>query len=92
MCYHEILVRATGSMSAFEVTSALTSLSGSTFSISGREFIVALVETVGDEFDRCLGHCLELLLHERRNSHDCCGIIQHLLFHPLMPSFSSTCH
>ena len=53
---------------------------------------IILVESVSDELYRRLGHGLELLLHQRRHSHDSCRTIQHFLLHPFVPSYSRTGH
>ena len=53
---------------------------------------VTLVESVGNQLDRCLCHALELLLHKRRHRYHDARIIKDLLLHLLVPSFCATSH
>ena len=45
---------------------------------------IVLVETIGNQFNRRIGHGLEILLHQRRNRNYHSSIVQHLLLQSLM--------
>ena len=45
---------------------------------------IVLIEPIGNQFDRRIGHGLEILLHQRRNRNHHSGVVQHLLLQALM--------